>query len=251
MKKKNLILLFLASNIFFIKAQNIEVTYYFKEGSSNVYSANLITTDTLKVFEIKDTEIENDTKIFQEAKSISINSVKKKAENRFLFQKTKEPFIYTKLNIGKNFYIIKRNLPVLDWQLTQETKIILGMKCGSALLKLDNRTYIAYYTEELAISNGPWFFDGLPGLILELKDTEEKIHFIANKISRNTNPDLSKFTKAPTNTISLDEFKKLTYKDVRKRKAFIESLAAEVGGEATTDIRGFHIDFEISEFDKF
>src|SRR5690625_6840867 len=39
------------------------------------------------------------------------------------------------------------------------------------------RHYVAWFTLEVPILDGPYVFSGLPGLILELYDTEEDYHF--------------------------------------------------------------------------
>jgi GLPGLI family protein len=69
----------------------------------------------------------------------------------------------------------------LEWQLTQETKIINGYLTYKATRSKGK--VIAWYTPEISISFGPKGEYGLPGLILELE--VGKIRFMAAKITLN------------------------------------------------------------------
>ena len=73
----------------------------------------------------------------------------------------------------------------LNWQLINETKEILGYKCRKAIGKYRGRLYTAWYAEKLPINDGPFVFRGLPGLILEIVDTDQYIHFKAEAINKN------------------------------------------------------------------
>ncbi len=76
-------------------------------------------------------------------------------------------------------------LPHLEWQLKNETKEILGYQCKKATVTYRGRLYIAWYASELPFNNGPYIFRGLPGLILEVEDTDQYIHFKAEGIDKN------------------------------------------------------------------
>ena len=39
------------------------------------------------------------------------------------------------------------------------------------------RTWIAWFASEIPISDGPWKFNGLPGLIMEVYDAKKHFHF--------------------------------------------------------------------------
>ncbi|WP_299433839.1 GLPGLI family protein [uncultured Aquimarina sp.] len=72
-------------------------------------------------------------------------------------------------NYKKNvYYKVKDSiLPKFDWQITGEQKEILGYTVQKASSTYKNRTIAAWFTNDFAISDGPWKFYGLPGLILE------------------------------------------------------------------------------------
>ncbi len=57
-----------------------------------------------------------------------------------------------------------------NWQLSDEEKQIAGYNCKKATTSFSGRDYIAWYTPEIPIGDGPYKFTGLPGLILSLGD---------------------------------------------------------------------------------
>jgi GLPGLI family protein len=91
--------------------------------------------------------------------------------------------------LGKVF-LIKDNLVAYDWELTGETKNIGNYTCYKAVYEreeesieinmigdeakeekvIKKRTLVAWYTPEVPVSNGPYNYGGLPGLILEVND---------------------------------------------------------------------------------
>ncbi|ADX68030.1 GLPGLI family protein [Weeksella virosa] len=103
------------------------------------------------------------------------NIVKTK-DNKYLFQGK----IY-----NKNYEFIEE-IPVLKWDLKENMKEILGYKCKEARVYYKGRNWIAYYSEEIPLNDGPFIFNGLPGLILEVYDDNYEHHFIAQGIDNNS-----------------------------------------------------------------
>lgn len=79
----------------------------------------------------------------------------------------------------------KENLAI-NWQLQKETKVIMGYNCQKAVTHYKNKNYVAWFALELPFSFGPWKLNGLPGLILELKEEKGLVHFIATRITLNS-----------------------------------------------------------------
>ncbi|MCH4896233.1 GLPGLI family protein [Marinilabiliaceae bacterium JC040] len=65
-----------------------------------------------------------------------------------------------------------------NWEILSDTDLLLGYKVKKAKCTFRGRTYIAWFTEEIPISEGPWKFSGLPGLILKVYDTQN--HYTYN-----------------------------------------------------------------------
>lgn len=87
-------------------------------------------------------------------------------------------------NVGGEHYRYQENLPAFNWKITNETKDILGYKCTKAVSKFRGRTYVAWYTEEIPVNDGPWKFHGLPGLILEVYDLDRHYSFLFVGLSK-------------------------------------------------------------------
>jgi len=73
-------------------------------------------------------------------------------------------------------------LPQFKWQLTNQTKTILGYKVKKANLNYKGRHYTAWYAPDVAVTDGPYKFWGLPGLIFEIYDDKDDYHFTVSGI---------------------------------------------------------------------
>lgn len=70
------------------------------------------------------------------------------------------------------------------WVLLQTTKTIGGYKCQEAKTKLGGRSFTVWYTMDIPISDGPYKFQGLPGLILEAYDDTKEHHFSLVRLTK-------------------------------------------------------------------
>ena len=86
-------------------------------------------------------------------------------------------------NRVRNRYEYDENQPSIVWTLDNSTKKVLGYICNRATARYRGRNYIAWYTTDISKNNGPYIFEGLPGLILEISDDEDYVHFSAVAIN--------------------------------------------------------------------
>lgn len=93
---------------------------------------------------------------------------------------------YTCFDKVVKLYSYEEALPVLNWSIVEETKEILGYKCQMATTRIDNRSWVVWFTMDIPISDGPWLLTGLPGLILEASDSENIFHFKAIELKKQT-----------------------------------------------------------------
>jgi GLPGLI family protein len=111
------------------------------------------------------------------------------------FKNLKEKRFVSKTDIMGKTFLIKDSIPNYQWQLTSETKNIGNYTCYKATFsqevenismtvengetkqtkKTETITTTAWYTLQIPISNGPTFYHGLPGLILEINDGKTTI----------------------------------------------------------------------------
>ncbi|AJW64130.1 Protein of unknown function (Porph_ging) [Elizabethkingia miricola] len=88
----------------------------------------------------------------------------------------------------KSLYQYEEKQPVFDWKLGGETKKVLDYICHNATTEYRGRKYIAWYATDIPINNGPYVFQGLPGLILELEDDKKEYHYVATAVDKKSKP---------------------------------------------------------------
>lgn len=82
--------------------------------------------------------------------------------------------------------ILGEKINLFKWELQSKSDtLILGFKCQKALTKFRGRNYVAYFSNEIAHYGGPWKFDGLPGVILSVKSTDDYFIIEPKKIILN------------------------------------------------------------------
>lgn len=94
----------------------------------------------------------------------------------------------------------------INWNITGDTKNIGTFKVLEATTTFRGRNYTAWFAPEIPISDGPWKFHGLPGLILEVTDEELGVQFLFSSIK--TPYELKNEIKKPSDgkLISLSEY---------------------------------------------
>lgn len=92
--------------------------------------------------------------------------------------------------IDKVVYFYVETPGFLDWRLTSEEKKMAGYTCRKATATFGGRTWDAWFTREVPISDGPYKFYGLPGLIVQVADTRNQYVFSLQKTSQ-SNPAVS------------------------------------------------------------
>lgn len=79
-------------------------------------------------------------------------------------------------------------VPVLQWELGNETRKVCGFLCRKATTTFRGRTWTVWYTEELSSDDGPWKLNGLPGLILKATSADKEHYFEAVVIRKRAHP---------------------------------------------------------------
>lgn len=70
-----------------------------------------------------------------------------------------------------------------DWQLTSIQDTVAGMRCYQALTCYGGRNYVAWYNPDIPISDGPYVFAGLPGLIVSISDEQNWYNFTLKQVN--------------------------------------------------------------------
>jgi GLPGLI family protein len=161
---------------------------------------------------------------------ISFDSMQKSFKN---FEKNE---LICEENIFKNVYYYRDSLHNQNWAIAEETKQVGDLNCVKATCHFRGRHYTAWFAPDIPISNGPWKFGGLPGLILDLYDDEHKLRYIFQSLKYTTTPAKTKIpvSKVIEYSLFVVKFKAVT----AKIAAYMKANATENAGEAkiTTDI---------------
>ena len=72
-----------------------------------------------------------------------------------------------------------------NWEIDNDaTGVVLGMNCKKATCRYAGRDYEAWFAPEIPISDGPYKFSGLPGLIVNLQDSDKEHVFELREIKK-------------------------------------------------------------------
>lgn len=95
-------------------------------------------------------------------------------------------------------YMYEEEVPNFKWTLSKDTLTICGYLCHKATSTFRGRHWLAWYSD-LAINEGPWKFCGLPGLILQIEDSNHEHLFTAISIRKNES-DITRKKQSNTKT---------------------------------------------------
>ena len=134
--------------------------------------------------------------------------------------------------ISRYSYYYEDSLTLQTWKIEEDTMTIAGYVCQKAVCDWRGRSYEAWFTSEIPISEGPWKFNGLPGLILYLYDTKrhyefELVEFKKTEEIINLESNTHRSFRFSTQKIERKEFLRVKF---GKRGEFIESTEMEKVG---------------------
>lgn len=162
-----------------------------------------------KVLDKKTLKLTEDSQIIGDTIN-NIEEIYKNLEQSMIYSKSTVKFTKQKTIVDK--------VSSFNWELIpNETKKILGYSCKKAKINFRGREYYAYYSEEIKLNDGPWKFNNLPGLILEIIEKDNLLIIKATKIEKgNFNYNLA---LKLDNAVSFDdvvEEGKVIYKKTKK-----------------------------------
>lgn len=103
--------------------------------------------------------------------------------SEILKNRSKQVIITTDLSdvdiLNEELFLLKENIPYQDWEIHDETREVMGYTCQRATCSFRGRDYNAWFTMDIPVSDGPYKFYGLPGLILSIEDAKSDVKFNA------------------------------------------------------------------------
>lgn len=101
----------------------------------------------------------------------------------FYVDRNTNKLIFTGRLVTEDF-LYEEDLPQMDWTIGEQTREVCGFMCRQATTRFRGRDYVVWFAEAIPSSAGPWKLQGLPGVILEAEDIENKVHFLAVSVEQ-------------------------------------------------------------------
>ena len=135
------------------------------KNSSKYYSREVYVQDS-----IMRADLEKQMKAGVSNFNIKRNDAKGKVRYKVTkdYQKNKT---YLNVRIGSDSYKILEDR-VLDWKILPEKEKIGNWEAQKATTEFGGRKWTAWFCEEIPLSDGPYKFKGLPGLIVKISDAD-------------------------------------------------------------------------------
>lgn len=137
--------------------------------------------------------------------------------------------VFIKDRYGRE-YEYSEELPRFSWILKDGEEKILGYVCKRAALEFRGRKWNAWYAPELPFSAGPYFFGGLPGLILKMEDSQKHYQFLATGIEKKSEEIIWR-NEPKIQKISRENFMKIKRNYHENPGLFLSGGAYDANGE--------------------
>ncbi|WP_027379511.1 GLPGLI family protein [Chryseobacterium daeguense] len=122
-----------------------------------------------------------------------------------------------------------------SWKIINETKKINNYTCQKAQLNYKGRNWVAWFTKDIPLNFGPYVFEGLPGAILFIEDSNKNYTFELISIQKSTQSKIYFLNDWNVINVSKKEFTKISldryndpYKEMRNDGALIEGSSGEL-----------------------
>lgn len=79
------------------------------------------------------------------------------------------------------YFKYEENLLQFNWELLDERDTLYGYHVQKAICEFGGRKWIAWFCKDIEYNDGPYKFNGLPGLILRIHDSD--IHYLFEFVS--------------------------------------------------------------------
>ncbi|VXB14125.1 conserved hypothetical protein [Flavobacterium sp. 9AF] len=194
------------------------------------YNGTVLFNSNYSLFKFKSAESEN---LYTEEVSLKgeyvINKIDTTASYVYMDKVKKETYEIQKSLLTKEIVAIKDDNPLINWKLIEENKLIGKYNCFKAEADFRGRNYTAWYCADLPYNVGPWKFNNLPGVIMELYDSESKVIFIINKITIPFEEEIKNI---------IEGFKVISSKQNKEdNQEFLDDLERKVNSKLSRDVK--------------
>ncbi|QDO93096.1 GLPGLI family protein [Formosa sediminum] len=142
---------------------------------------------------------------------------------------TKDKTLHTQESVDSETYLIFETLPKISWDISfKDQDTILGQLCNKAVGEFRGRRYIAWFAMDIPVRYGPWKLQGLPGLILKIKDTASKVDFLAISLNLENTGKLTNDLQLPTTNIKPIQLKPFIDLKRASEEEFVNRIIASM-----------------------
>lgn len=133
-----------------------------------------------------------------------------------------------KRSIFSKTRIIKEELPLMEWTLTDKDTIYLNFPCKIATTEFRGNFWTVFFTDSLGFNAAPWKLQGLPGTVLYATTPDEKFTIKATGISVEQNSIEIKNPFEGEKTYSWED-----YKDENRKayKRYYKSMKSQTSND--------------------
>ena len=233
MKFRVLLILLIIS--FNLKSQNQRFLYEYKSIPDSLHRDNIeselmaldVSEKFSKFYSYNNYKYDSISKSNIDKEISDYNLKIKKSKNSYIIIKDYPDFTISLISrIGQTKYNVKDER-TLKWNILSENDVLGNFKIQKAETKFAGRKWMAWFTTEIPIQEGPYKFRGLPGLILKISDDTNSHSFVLVGIQKlnniNSKTDNFVFDFGTNQNISqekykqiLDEFRKDPNKAIRQ-----------------------------------
>lgn len=148
-------------------------------------------------------------------------------DDKYVFKnKTSNKLVSVESFESDNLFGVSEDLPKFDWKLQNSFKNINNYKCQLATTTFRGRDYEAWFTSKIAVSEGPWKFHGLPGLILQVADKTGSYQWTVTEIKIPSKYSIDK-KATDFNPIALRDYHVLVAEHLKQLRARISAKLPE------------------------
>jgi len=122
----------------------------------------------------------------------AMQATRKGGKNEFRYTVLKEPaknLVSYHDGINSESFQYVEKPPLFTWRITPVKKTIAGHECQQAYAAFGGRMWEAWFARDVPVSDGPYKFYGLPGLILQVRDTHD--HYVFRCFASTPTPSRS------------------------------------------------------------
>ncbi|EJL75026.1 GLPGLI family protein [Chryseobacterium populi] len=230
---KNILLFyFLLPSIYF--AQDIRFSYHYKFVTDTLNKNDI--SDEIVILDFNEKEKQS---VFTGLKHIISDSTMRAKSDKGIMSfpdtSMKIKYVVEKDRNSIVYYYTPNHMPnpvlkvkderKINWKISNEKETILGYIAQKATTIFAGREWTAWFTTEIPISDGPYKFNGLPGLILKIHDKTNTHLFeiISVKKKKSNYVVLNDSTYKEAKQITLNEYEKISKESPLERyrnKAF-------------------------------